>query len=869
MKANTLRKLYLDFFQSKDHKIVSSAPMVVKNDPTLMFTNAGMNQFKDIFLGDSEPKSLRIANSQKCLRVSGKHNDLEEVGHDTYHHTMFEMLGSWSFGDYFKEEAISWAWEFLTQVCHLDKDRIYVSVFEGAEEDNLEKDSEALNMWAKYLPEDKILNGNKKDNFWEMGDTGPCGPCSEIHFDNRTDAERAKVNGADLVNQDHPQVIEIWNLVFMQYNRFADGSLKVLPNCHVDTGMGFERLAMIMQGVKSNYDTDIFQPIIQAIAKSAKLKYGENEKQDIAMRVIADHLRAISFSIADGQLPSNVKAGYVIRRILRRAVRYAYTFLDMKNAFMYELVEVLSNQIGSQFNELLVQKDLIQKVIKEEEESFLRTLQEGLKRIEQITENSQGEIRGKEIFELYDTYGFPADLTSLILSEKNLSFNQVDFDSAMQEQKDRSKKSGKIEKGDWVVLIKDSKEEFVGYDNLETEVKITRYRKVKTNGGEQYQLVFNLTPFYPEGGGQVGDMGLIESQEETIAIVDTKKENKLIVHFIDELPKNVNAIFVAKVNAADRKAISRNHTATHLLQESLRMVLGNHVVQKGSLVNANYLRFDFTHFAKIEKSILQKIEADVNAKVLANINLNVHIDLPLAKAEHMGAIMLFGEKYDDVVRMIQFDSSKELCGGTHVNATGEIGLFKILSEGSTSSGIRRIEATTGTRALAHLNKREELLNEIASVVKNKDLKKGVEQLITANKTLEKQILTLKKANVGSMNADLLKDVIIVNGVRFIAKQVLMDAEDMKNVSFAFRKENNLVMVLGAKVGEKALLTVMLTDDVVSKGYNAGAIIRDIAKEIQGGGGGQVFFATAGGTMPSGIVSALQKAKEIIENKKAS
>ena len=863
MKANTLRKLYLDFFQSKEHKIVSSAPMVVKNDPTLMFTNAGMNQFKDVFLGDLESKSLRITNSQKCLRVSGKHNDLEEVGHDTYHHTMFEMLGSWSFGDYFKEEAISWAWEFLIQVCKLDKNRLYVSVFEGAEQDKLEKDIEAFNMWAKYLPEDKILNGNKEDNFWEMGETGPCGPCSEIHFDNRTDAERAKVSGADLVNEDHPQVIEIWNLVFMQYNRFTDGSLKSLPNSHVDTGMGFERLAMIMQGVKSNYDTDIFQPIIQAIAKSAKLKYGVNEKQDIAMRVIADHIRAISFSIADGQLPSNVKAGYVIRRILRRAVRYGYTFLNLKSAFMHELVEVLVNQMGSQFNELKAQKDLIQKVVKEEEESFLRTLEDGLKRIEQITKNAKGEIAGKQIFELYDTYGFPADLTSLILSEQNLGFNQTDFDLAMQEQKDRSKKSGKIEKGDWEVLIEDEKEEFVGYTYLETEVKITRYRKVKTKDGQQYQLVFNLTPFYPEGGGQVGDTGVIELQAEAIAIVDTKKENKLILHFTDELPKNVNASFVAKVNAVDRKASSRNHTATHLLQESLRTVLGEHVLQKGSLVNPNYLRFDFTHFSKIEKVDLQKIEADVNTKILENINLNEHIDLPLAKAEGMGAIMLFGEKYDDDVRMIQFNSSKELCGGTHVNATGEIGLFKILSEGSTSSGIRRIEATTGICAFAHLNNKEELLNEIAGIVKNKDLKMGVEQLITTNKILEKQLSALKKSNAGNVQEDLLKNAIEVNGVRFIAMEVLMEAEDMKNVSFALRKEKNLVMILAAEVDKKALLTIMLTDDIVAKGFNAGAMIRVIAEEIDGGGGGQAFFATAGGVKPSGIVAALEKAKEII------
>jgi len=863
MKANTLRQLYLDFFKSKQHKIVSSAPMVVKNDPTLMFTNAGMNQFKDIFLGDSEPKDLRIANSQKCLRVSGKHNDLEEVGHDTYHHTMFEMLGSWSFGDYFKEDAINWAWEFLTEACGLDKERMYVSVFEGAKEDGLEKDNEAFNFWKKYLPENRILNGNKKDNFWEMGETGPSGPCSEIHFDNRTDEERAAVSGADLVNEDHPQVIEIWNLVFMQYNRFADGSLKSLPNAHVDTGMGFERLAMIMQGVKSNYDTDIFQPIIQTIAKKAGLKYGDNEKQDIAMRVIADHIRAISFSIADGQLPSNVKAGYVIRRILRRAVRYAYTFLGLKIAFMHELVVVLANDLGQQFTELDAQKDLIQKVVKEEEESFLRTLEDGLKRIEQLVKKSKNEISGKEVFELYDTYGFPADLTALILSEQNLSFSQADFDIAMQQQKDRSKQAGKIVKGDWEVLLQDEKEEFIGYDNLETEVRITRYRKVKTKDGEQFQVVFNLTPFYPEGGGQVGDTGVIENQNESIAIVDTKKENKLIVHFTNELPKDVNASFTAKVNANDRKASARNHTATHLLHESLRTILGDHVAQKGSLVNPNYLRFDFTHFSKIEKADLQKIEADVNAKILANIILDEHNNLPLTKAEDLGAIMLFGEKYEDVVRMIQFDSSKELCGGTHVSATGEIGLFKILSEGSTSSGIRRIEATTGMNAMAYLNDKETLLTEIAGIVKNKDLKKGVEQLISTNKTLEKQITTLKKANAGNIKEDLLKSAILVNGIRFVAQEVEMEAEDMKNVSFALRKEENLAMVLAAKVGEKALLTVMLTDDVVVKGYNAGAMIRDIAKEIQGGGGGQPFFATAGGVKPGGIVAALEKAKEII------
>jgi len=863
MKANTLRKSYLDFFKSKQHKIVASAPMVVKNDPTLMFTNAGMNQFKDIFLGDSKAADLRVANSQKCLRVSGKHNDLEEVGHDTYHHTMFEMLGSWSFGDYFKEDAINWTWEFLIEVCKLDKDRFYVTIFEGEKEDSLEKDNETLDIWKKHLPADKILNGNKKDNFWEMGETGPCGPCSEIHFDNRSDAERVQISGADLVNKDHPQVIEIWNLVFIQYNRFTDGSLKSLPHSHVDTGMGFERLIMIIQGVKSNYDTDIFQPIIQAISQRAHVKYGNNEKQDIAMRVIADHIRAISFSIADGQLPSNVKAGYVIRRILRRAVRYGYTFLNLKSAFMYELVEVLVSQMGDQFTELKAQKDLIQKVVKEEEESFLRTLEDGLKRIEQITKNADGEISGKQVFELYDTYGFPADLTALILSEKNLSFNKANFDIAMQEQKDRSKQAGKIEKGDWVVLMDDEVEEFVGYKNLEIDLKITRYRKVISNDGEQYHLAFNMTPFYPEGGGQIGDTGVIENSSESIAIVDTKKENKLIVHFSDSLPNDLKSSFTAKVNAADRKASARNHTGTHLLHESLRSILGNHVEQKGSLVNPKYLRFDFTHFAKIEKADLQKIEQDVNAKILANISLTEHANLPFSKAENMGAIMLFGEKYEDVVRMIQFDSSKEFCGGTHVAATGEIGLFKILSEGSTSSGIRRIEATTGVNAMAYLNNKEVLLSEIAAIVKNKDLKKGVEQLIVSNKQLEKQIATLKEANAGNVKEDLLKTAVVVNGVRLIAQQVQMDAEDMKNASFQLRKENNLAMVLASQEGEGALLTIMLTDDLVTKGLNAGTMIREIAKEIQGSGGGQPFFATAGGVNPAGISSALAKAKEII------
>ena len=864
MKANTLRKLYLDFLKSKQHKIVASAPIVVKNDPTLMFTNAGMNQFKDIFLGDSDSKDLRVANSQKCLRVSGKHNDLEEVGHDTYHHTMFEMLGSWSFGDYFKKEAIDWAWEFLVDICNLDKTRLYVTVFEGSSEDKLEKDNDTFNFWKKYLPEDRILNGDKKDNFWEMGATGPCGPCSEIHFDNRSDSEIAKISGGSLVNQDHPQVIEIWNLVFMQYNRFSDGNLKPLPNHHVDTGMGFERLTMIMQGVKSNYDTDIFQPILHAIATRSGMNYGDNEKQDIAMRVVADHIRAVVFSIADGQLPSNVKAGYVIRRILRRAIRYAYTFLNLKEAFMYELVEVLINQMGEHFSELKSQKDLIQKVIKEEEDSFLRTLADGLKRIAHITKSATGEISGKQVFELYDTYGFPSDLTALILSEDGLMFNKVEFEIAMKKQKERSKQAGKVEKGDWKLLVEDEVEEFAGYDCLEKNINITRYREVKSQDGLQYQLVFNITPFYPEGGGQVGDTGVIQSSNEKITILNTRRENKLIIHLTDNLPKEIASNFIAKVNTENRKASARNHTATHLLHESLRTILGDHVVQKGSLVNPTYLRFDFTHFSKIEESDLQKIEKDVNSKILANITLNEHVNLPLDKAQGLGAIMLFGEKYEDIVRMIQFNTSKELCGGTHVNATGEIGIFKILSEGSISSGIRRIEAKTGDSALDYLNDKELLLNEIGDLLKNKDLKSGVEKLVNYNKQLERELAELKKVNTSSIKEELLKSVVEVNGIKLIAKEVEMEAEDIKNVSFQLRKEEKIAMVLAAKSGAKALLSVMLTDDLVAKGMDAVIIIKQLAKEINGGGGGQAFFATAGGNNISGINNALKKAKELIK-----
>ena len=863
MKANKLRKLYLDFFKSKQHKIISSAPIVVKDDPTLMFVNAGMNQFKDIFLGDSEPKHMRIANSQKCLRVSGKHNDLEEVGHDTYHHTMFEMLGSWSFGDYFKQDAISWAWQFLIEICKLDKDRIYVTVFEGKKEEGLDKDNEAFDIWRKHISPDRILYGNKQDNFWEMGEIGPCGPCSEIHFDIRSDAERLKINGSDLVNKDHPQVIEIWNLVFMQYQLFADGIRKPLPKSHVDTGMGLERLAMVMQSAESNYETDIFKPIIKTISKISSLAYGDNDKQDIAMRVIADHIRAISFSIADGQLPSNVKAGYVIRRILRRAVRYGYTYLNLRDPFIYKLVDVIVGQMGDQFVELGFQKELIKKVVKEEEESFFRTLEDGLKRIEQIKNSNTDKISGALVFELYDTYGFPADLTALILGESKLSFNQSEFDIAMQAQKERSKVAAKIETGDWTVLIDDEIEEFVGYKNLEVDIKITKYRKIISNDEEQYQLVFNLTPFYPQGGGQIGDKGVIVNDTEEIKIFDTKKENKVIIHFSNQLPNDIHAVFKAKVNIEERKSISRNHTATHLLHESLRTILGSHVEQKGSLVNSKYLRFDFTHFSKIEYADLYKIEKDVNNKILANIILKEYNNLSLKQAQDLGAIMLFGERYEDVVRMIEFGSSKELCGGTHVLATVEIGLFKILSESSTSSGIRRIEAISGVEALNYLNKKEDLLSELSKLIKNKDLKKGLQELISTNKGLEKKLEKLKKSSLVSARKDLLKLASDSGGIRLIAQEVEMEAKDMKDMSFALRKENNLALVLASKLGDRVLLSVMLSDDLLKRDFHAGVIIKELAKEINGSGGGQPFFATAGGDDFSGIDAALLKVRQII------
>ena len=863
MDANKVRALFFKFYQSKQHQIICSAPMVVQNDPTLMFTNAGMNPFKDIFLGNSLAKDKRVANSQKCLRVSGKHNDLEEVGYDTYHHTMFEMLGNWSFGDYFKEDAIAWSWEFLTEVCNLDKDRLYVTVFEGAKEDDLTKDEDTFNIWKKYIQKDKILDGNKKDNFWEMGEVGPCGPCSEIHYDNRAEAEREKIDGATLVNKEQPQVIEIWNLVFMQYNRKADKSLEKLPSQHVDTGMGFERLCMIMQSKKSNYDTDIFQPIIQKIAKLSKREYGKNKKQDIAMRVIADHIRAIAFSIADGALPSNVKAGYVIRRILRRAVRYGYSFLDMKEPFMYKLVEALNKQMGAQFPEIKSQTEIIKNVVKEEEKSFLRTLEAGLKRIQQMMVKAKN-ISGKQLFELYDTFGFPKDLTILILNEKGMKCDTDGFDAEMQKQKDRSKSAAKSETSDWKILIEDEVEEFVGYKKFESDIKITRYRKVQTAEETTFQLVFNLTPFYAEGGGQVGDTGCIKNEKECIEILDTKKENNVIIHFVKELPKKLKVTFTAMVDADSRISTARNHTATHLLHESLQEILGEHVQQKGSLVCADYLRFDFSHFSKLSDEQLSKIEESVNAKILNNITLTEHNNMPLSEAKNEGAMMLFGEKYADVVRMIQFDTSKELCGGTHVNATGEIGLFKIISESSTAAGIRRIEAITGEKALAYFNAQGKVMDELSRLLKTKDVVKSVKELLTANKKKEKELEKLQKAKADGLLNELLDKSSKINGMNVIAEKVNLDAGTMKNIAFKLKKQDNLLVLLASENEGKANLMIMITDDLLKdKNLNAKALINEISPLINGGGGGQANFATAGGNNPNGIKEALEKLKNLI------
>jgi len=875
MKSNEIRKAFLDFFKNKEHMVVSSAPMVVKNDPTLMFTNAGMNQFKDVFLGNLPPKSPRISDTQKCLRVSGKHNDLEEVGHDTYHHTMFEMLGNWSFGDYFKKDAINWAWEFLVDVLKVDPNRMYASIFEGYADDKLDRDTEALNYWKQYLPEERILNGSKKDNFWEMGDTGPCGPCSEIHIDLRDDEERAIVDGAKLVNEDHPLVIEIWNLVFIQYNRKANGELEMLPQQHVDTGMGFERLCMVLQNVKSNYDTDVFQPIIKEISKISNVKYGENEEKDIAMRVIADHLRAISFSIADGQLPSNNKAGYVIRRILRRAVRYAYTFLNQKEPFINKLLPVLVSNMGDAFPELKAQQELITKVILEEENSFLKTLETGIRLLDQIIEttkkNNYNTIPGKEAFELYDTYGFPLDLTELILKDHDLVVNRREFNQEMDKQKNRSRSAAAVETEDWIVLRDDDKEEFIGYDYLEADIHITRYRKVKSKNKELYQLVFNYTPFYAESGGQVGDTGYIEANGEKLSIIDTKKENQLIIHIANKLPKDTTAKFKAVVSQRNRNSISNNHTATHLLHHALREVLGTHVEQKGSLVNPDYLRFDFAHFQKVSEEEIRQIEKMVNEEIRKNIALNEKRAIPIEEANKMGAMMLFGEKYDDIVRVIQYANSVELCGGTHVQATGEIGFFKIISEGSISAGIRRIEAVTGEQAEKRIFEIIDLMQELKTMFDNPaNLKTTVESFISENSQLNKKVELFIKEQSKIIKNDLKSSVEEINGVNVIAQKVndIDSTDTVKDLAFQLRGEiDNLFMVIGAEINEKPSLSIMISDNLVKeKGLHAGNMVREAAKLMKGGGGGQPFFATAGGKDPEGIISAINFVKEEIRKK---
>lgn len=875
MKASEIRKSFLNFFESKKHTIVPSAPMVIKDDPTLMFTNAGMVQFKDIFLGNSEIKSPRVANSQKCLRVSGKHNDLEEVGHDTYHHTMFEMLGNWSFGDYFKTEAIEWAWEYLTEVIKLNKDDLYASIFEGDEADGVERDDEAFKTWKKFLPEDRIVNGNKDDNFWEMGDVGPCGPCSEIHIDLRSDEEKKKVSGRDLVNKDHPEVIEVWNLVFIQYNRKSNGELEKLPKQHVDTGMGFERLCRAVQGKKSNYDSDVFQPIINQIEKITDKKYGDNEEVDIAMRVVADHVRTIAFAITDGQLPSNNKAGYVIRRILRRAVRYAYTFLEMKEPFMSKLPESLIETMGDAYPELIERRDLIEKVIHEEEESFLRTLATGISLLDKIIKDTVKAgytiVDGKVAFELYDTYGFPLDLTELILRENNLVVNKKEFDVEMEAQKNRARNAATVETDDWVELIEDDVQEFVGYDNLETDVKIVRYRKVKTKNKEIFQLVFNISPFYAEGGGQVGDIGYIESSDgERIYIVDTKKENNLSVHIVNSLPKDLNASFKAVVDKEKRRMTANHHTATHLLHKALRTILGDHIEQKGSLVHPEYLRFDFSHYQKVSDEELRTIENLINKDIRRNLNLEEHRNIPLSKAQDMGAIALFGEKYGDLVRAIQFGDSIELCGGTHVKATGEIGIFKVLSESSVAAGVRRIEAVVADKAEEFINGQTDVLKELSYLFKNKlNIRKNVEQILNDNTVLSKQLDSLMQNMMKIEKRSLLDASKKVGNTTIVASELrTLLAKNAKDIAFQLRSESDgciAVVLAGASEG-KVQLAISLSDSLVEKGINAVEIIKAVAPEIQGGGGGQPFLATAGGKNVAGISAAISKAEKMIKEK---
>ena len=867
MTSQEIRQQFLDFFKSKEHLIVPSAPIVLKDDPTLMFSNSGMTQFKDYFLGYKEPKATRIADTQKCLRVSGKHNDLDDVGRDTYHHTMFEMLGNWSFGDYFKKEAIDWAWELLTEVYKIPKENLYVTIFEGDEKENLEKDIEAYNFWKAHISEDKIINGNKKDNFWEMGESGPCGPCSEIHVDLRTPEEKAKVSGLELVNNDHPQVVEIWNLVFMQYNRKADGSLENLPAKHIDTGMGFERLCMALQQKSSNYDTDVFTPLIEKVEELSGKKYTgilENEK-DIAIRVVVDHIRAVSFAIADGQLPSNGGVGYVIRRILRRAISYSYRFLDIKEPFLYQLVAVLKNQMGSFFPEIVKQEKLVTEVIKEEENSFLKTIEHGLVRLDHIIKDtiSKNEkvLPGAEVFELYDTYGFPADLSRIIAEEKQLTVDEKGFDEEMEKQKQRSKKSSAQKVYDWEVVTELS-ENFVGYDKTENEVKITRFRKIENKDGEFYQIVLNETPFYPEGGGQVGDKGTIENNEGAFEVLETKKENGLVISLIKDLPQNISGNFTAKVNISDRKNSQANHSVTHLLHEALRAVLGTHVEQKGSYVGPDYLRFDFSHFSKMNEEELALVEEKVNAKIKENLPLQEYRDLPIAEATEKGAMMLFGEKYGDKVRMIQFGSSKELCGGTHVKSTGEIGHFKIMAESSTAAVIRRIEAISGDKATEYFKNLENQLKEVSSLLKSKDLVKSIEKLLEENATLKSEVETLKKEKAKGETANWKNDYQESGDKNLLVKKVSLDAGSVKDIVFQLKKEiPNSVTIIISDADGKPMITVGVSADLESK-YHAGNIVKELAAAIQGGGGGNPGFATAGGKNLDGIDAAVKKAMEL-------
>ena len=869
LTAKEIRDSFKNFFESKGHHIVPSAPMVIKDDPTLMFTNAGMNQFKDIILGNHPAKYQRVADSQKCLRVSGKHNDLEEVGHDTYHHTMFEMLGNWSFGDYFKKEAINWAWEYLVEVLKLNPEHLYATVFEGSPEEGLSRDDEAASYWEQFLPKDHIINGNKHDNFWEMGDTGPCGPCSEIHIDLRPAEERAKISGRDLVNHDHPQVIEIWNLVFMQYNRKADSSLEPLPAKVIDTGMGFERLCMALQGKTSNYDTDVFQPMLKAIAVMSGTEYGKDKQQDIAMRVIADHIRTIAFSITDGQLPSNAKAGYVIRRILRRAVRYGYTFLGQKQAFMYKLLPVLIDNMGEAYPELVAQKTLIEKVIKEEEESFLRTLETGIRLLDKTMEdtkaNGKTEISGKDAFTLYDTFGFPLDLTELILRENGMTVNLEEFNEEMQQQKQRARNAAAIETGDWITL-KEGECKFVGYDLFECEAEILRYRQIKQKNKVLYQIVLDQTPFYAEMGGQVGDTGWLIADDEKIDVIDTKRENNLPVHLVTKLPKDVTATFTAKINVKKRIQCECNHSATHLLHEALREVLGTHVEQKGSYVSPDSLRFDFSHFQKVTDEEIRKVEILVGEKIRANFPLEEHRNMPIAEAKALGAMALFGEKYGDEVRVVKYGSSVELCGGTHIPATGMIGSLRVIGESSIAAGVRRIEAVTAEGAEQFVYAQQDLIRELRALMNHMpNLAQAMKKSIEENAEMKKQIEDYIREKSMRLKEEIVAKASESNGIKVMQFVGKANADAMKNVAFQIKAEttDSFVFVAGIIDDNKCTLMLMLSDDLVKEGLHAGKIVKEAAKHIQGGGGGQPHFATAGGKNMEGLSIAVGAVKEAV------